>query len=362
VVRKGLRRCVDAVTIDQPSFEAALAAVPRGAAVALVPTHRSYMDFLLAPLLFYARPELGLAPPQIAAAVEFSKLPLLGSIFERAGAFFVERGVGRANPKLNQKLRELVATQASMMFFIEGKRSRDRKFITPKTGILRALQAAGSPVAIVPIAISYDRVPEEAALLEELRSGTKAPMRLAPLLRWAVRLAAGQIALGRVHLAAGTPVVLDVNADVPDVAARVMAELQRKTATTTHHLDAFLRRHPLRGVDRAWLAEQIKARGGEVLTSVLPVEDRLELDAEVCLRKNWMHFFYGDAVALFHDHPERLRAIESEHFLRQSASGEALRDPRLVALLHALFDVPREVSFATPQLLVLETPRPRPTA
>src|SRR6185436_15999682 len=106
------------------SFEAALAQAPKDALVVIVPTHRSYMDFLLCPLLFFARPELGVRPPKIAAAEEFSRIPLLGKVFGRAGAFYIKRGVGKANLRLNHQVRELVDRGDTLMFFIEGKRSR----------------------------------------------------------------------------------------------------------------------------------------------------------------------------------------------------------------------------------------------
>ena len=78
---KVLRRATDLVTFDLESFERARAAVPEDARIVLAPSHRSYLDFVLCSYLCFARPDLGIGIPHIAAAVEFARIPLLGRIF-----------------------------------------------------------------------------------------------------------------------------------------------------------------------------------------------------------------------------------------------------------------------------------------
>ncbi len=350
MIRKALRRCVEEVTFDHPSFEAALAEIPKDTLVVLVPTHRSYMDFLLVPLLCFARPELGVRPPRIAAAEEFSKIPLLGRVFERAGAFYIRRGQGRADQTLNNQIAELVANRETLMFFIEGKRSRDRRFLSPKTGLLRSLASTNQRFAILPIAISYDRVPEEQALLAEIASGQKPQMRLLPLLKWMGRMARGEISLGRVHLACGRPVHMQPGDDVPAVSREVMSELQHRTVTTTHHLQMFLRGLQQRGLatsntggtqplDLAWLRSAIEARGGEVIDSKLATESRVDLATERTLRQMFQHLFYPDALIRFADRPDIVAGIEREHFRDAPVALDAYSaaDPRLDQLLDVLF-------------------------
>ncbi len=342
LVKKGLRYCVDEVTFDHPSFEAALAEAPKDALVVIVPTHRSYMDFLLSPLLFFTRPELGVRPPKIAAAEEFSKIPLIGRLFERAGAFYIKRGVGRADRSLNEKIKQLVADGETLMFFIEGKRSRDRRFLAPKTGLLRSLASTDQRFVILPVAISYDRVAEESAMLDELTTGDKQEMRLLPLLAWASRMMRGEIKLGRVHLSCGRPVHLAPGDDVRQVARDVMGELQRRTVTTTHHLEAFLHQAHKRGVtglDLPWLRRAIESRGGEVIDSGLAVEEEMDPLAERCLRQMFQHLFYPDAIARFADHPAIVAAVEREQFRDTPVSidGRSAADPRLETFLEVLF-------------------------
>jgi fatty acyl-CoA reductase len=345
LVKKGLRTCVEEVTFDYPSFEAALAQAPKDALVVIVPTHRSYMDFLLAPLLFFARPELGVRPPKIAAAEEFSRIPVLGKILGRAGAFYIKRGVGKATRKLNDQIKGLVAERETLMFFIEGKRSRDRRFLSPKTGLLRSLAGTDQRFVILPVSISYDRVPEEGALLDELRSGDKPEMKLVPLLGWIGKAMRGKVKLGHVHLSCGRAVHLSPGDDVHAIARQVMGELQRNTVTSTHHLEAFLQAAGPRaeGIDLPWLRQAIVARGGEVVDSTLAVEETLAADTARTLHRMFDHLFYPDALARFADHPTVVSAIEREHFRDKPVAIDARSDsdPRLETLLDLLF-VPEE--------------------
>ena len=80
VVTKVTRKCFDSVTVDLPSFEPAKRAAAEGARLVIVPTHRSYFDFVLCSYLFFARPDLGIPIPYIAAATEFGRIPILGRI------------------------------------------------------------------------------------------------------------------------------------------------------------------------------------------------------------------------------------------------------------------------------------------
>jgi 1-acyl-sn-glycerol-3-phosphate acyltransferase len=174
-VRKGTRAITELITIDHPSFVAASAALPSGAAVVMVPTHRSYMDFLLCSFLFFAHPELKVRIPHIAAAEEFSAIPVLGWLFTKCQAFYLRRGVGREDPELTRTVHGLVAQDAVIEFFIEGARSRTRQFLRPRTGLVRCLQATGRDVAVLPIAITYDRVPEEEARARGGAGGAQRP-------------------------------------------------------------------------------------------------------------------------------------------------------------------------------------------
>lgn len=336
LLRKGLRACTTQVTYDRPSFERAIAAAPDDSVFVLAPTHRSYLDFLLASYLFFDRPELGVPVPHIAAASEFSKVTLLGGLFAKSQAFYVQRGAG-VSADVSRLVHELVHAKKSIMFFVEGQRSRSRQFLPPKRGLLRALQASGRTCLVLPIAIAYDRVPEEAVFEEELRGVSKPEMTLSGLLRWCARAARGHVQLGRVHLACGEPLVLDARSDVSALALRIVAEQQKELVATTFHLRCFLARHPSLGLDEKTLRAAIRSRGGKVVDSDLAGEADPSGAIEQTLRHHWMHWFFDDARARFKDHPAIAHHMARHSWMEAAPALRAL-DPRLDPLLEALFE------------------------
>jgi hypothetical protein len=223
------------------------------------------------------------------------------------------------------------------MFFIEGQRSRGRHVLAPKRGLLRALSETGRSFAVLPIAISYERVPEESAFERELRGGRRSAMSVEAILRWLVHLARNQVQLGRVHIACGSPLVLDASSQVQAVASSVAAELQKETVVTSFHLRMFLAAHGgLDGVDESWLAGAIERRGGRVLKSDTPLLDAPNSSLLQSLQNQWIHWFYADALELFPDN-RVVRDHVARHGWTRRAPGADVNDPRVRAVVQALF-------------------------
>ena len=287
LVTKALRRTTDQVSVDLVSFTRARASVPDGASVVLVPSHRSYLDFVLCSYLAFARPDLGIPIPHIAATMEFGRIPLLGRVLRAMHAFYLRRGQGQEDPELTARVRDLISSDETLEFFVEGARSRSREFLPPKRGLLRCLQSTGRTVALLPISISYDRVPEERSFAAELEGAPRPPMQLTGLLRWAFDAWRGKIALGRIHLAAGSPVMLDAQSDVPEVAESIVDELRGAMAVTTFHLRAYTSAFPVPGHDATSLQRLIEASGGRVLDSALPTPPDLPEVIAVTLREHF---------------------------------------------------------------------------
>ncbi len=335
--RKVLRKSTTQVTWDRASFEDAMRSVPPGTTIVLAPSHRSYFDFLLASYLCFQHPELGIPVPHIAAAEEFSHIPLVGPLLEQSQAFFIKRGVGQEVPEVTEQMAKLAEKGASLMFFVEGQRSRSRQSLPPRRGLLRALQNSGHTCMVLPISFSYDRVPEESAFEKELKGAPKPGMSLSAVLGWLKELSQGDVQLGRAHVACGTPLKLDAKTDVKSMAERLVAEQQRMTAVTTFHLRAFLAHTRLPDVTEAWLADAIRARGGRVLESDLDGAELLPPATRLSLQNQWMHWFFGDAMALAGHHP----AVE-DHVVRyqwmESPTGGDRNDVRLRSLVAALFE------------------------
>ena len=339
-VASTLRKCMDTVTFDLESFEAATREIPDGARTVLVPSHRSYLDFVLCSLLMFARPDLGIAIPHIAATSDFARIPLINWLIVRLHAFYIERGLGREDTRLTAKVRELVRSGRVVEFFIEGKRSRSRQFLAPRRGLLRCLQATGETFAVLPIAFSYERLPEEPVFTVELRGDPRPPMRLRDLVRWYRRVGEGRVQLGRAHIACGRPVVYGPESDIHQVAADIMAELQYETVTTRYHLQAFLdrEREALEDIDLAWLAEAIERRGGSVLGTYLK-DDGVSPLHERCMRYHYEHLFYAEAEQAFPGNPAIENHIRRNRYGRSVPPdlGADANDPRLRRFLRVLF-------------------------
>jgi len=152
----------------------------------LVPSHRSYFDFLILSVLFYSN---HLVPPHIAARENMGFGPF-GFIFRRAGAFFLRRSF--SDPLYKEIFRRyvgyLVKEGFTQEFFIEGGRSRTGKTLVPRLGMLSwdvdaFLSCARRDLFFVPIAITYERLVEEGAMLEELEGGKKTKESTLGLLR-----------------------------------------------------------------------------------------------------------------------------------------------------------------------------------
>lgn len=335
VLSKGFRRTLERVTFDRSSFEAARDALPRDHAIVIVPTHRSYLDFLLCPYLFVHHPELGFPVPRIAATENFGRLPGLGWLLERAGAFYIKRGVGKADPGLNHRIERMVRDRQLLMVFIEGMRSRSRRHLSPRRGILRSLQATGHPVALLPVSLAYDRLPEEGAILRELRGEPRRRDSLGPLFRWTRRAWSGEIDLGRAHMNCGLPVLMDSSSDVHHVAHSIIARHQEIIPTSTFHLRRWIGRHPEAGIDLPWLIQALERRGASVIESSLAPED-LDHETDRCLESYWMHHFYPDILAWMPDLPAIVHHVRTCGFAARPVRPLPFEDG-LERLLTALF-------------------------
>ncbi len=142
----------------------------------LVPSHRSYFDFLIVSWLFYRN---HLVPPHIAARENMAFGPF-GLLFRASGAFFLRKSFD--DPLYKQVFRAYVAYLVrdgyNQEFFIEGGRSRTGKTLAPRLGMLTwdvdaFLESSRRDLYIVPIAITYERLVEESGMVGELEGEKK---------------------------------------------------------------------------------------------------------------------------------------------------------------------------------------------
>ncbi|KAM9258949.1 dihydroxyacetone phosphate acyltransferase [Cariama cristata] len=179
--------------------------------VVLLPSHRSYVDFLMLSYLLYT---YDLALPVIAAGIDFLGMKIVGELLRRAGAFFMRRSFG-GNRLYWAVFAEYVKTMlrtgyAPIEFFLEGTRSRTAKTLMPKFGLLSIVmepffKREVFDTYLVPISISYERILEESLYAYELLGVPKPKESTSGLLK-ARRILSDSF--GTIHIYIGQPVSL----------------------------------------------------------------------------------------------------------------------------------------------------------
>uniref|UniRef100_A0A8C1PVF3 Glyceronephosphate O-acyltransferase n=1 Tax=Cyprinus carpio TaxID=7962 RepID=A0A8C1PVF3_CYPCA len=170
---KAFKRLFRSVCVNEEGIQRLQQAV-QDHPVVLLPSHRSYMDFLMMSYLLYT---YDLPLPVIAAGMDFMSMKFVGEMLRMSGAFFIRRSFG--GDKLYWAVfSEYVKTMlrngyAPIEFFLEGTRSRTCKSLTPKTGLLNIVmepffKGELFDVNLVPVSISYERILEESLYAREL--------------------------------------------------------------------------------------------------------------------------------------------------------------------------------------------------
>jgi glycerol-3-phosphate O-acyltransferase len=223
----------------------------------LLPSHKSYVDFLLLSFIFN---EHNLQLPMIAAGDNLSFFPL-GPILRRAGGFFIRRsfrGDKLYSSVVEAYVRRLMRDGYALELFVEGGRSRTGKLLEPKFGALgmivdAALSLPRREVYFVPISIGYERIIETRSYRDELTGGEKQKEDAAGLLKSTEVL---RHRYGRIDVQFGQPLRLpEIKRELgvaPDaelnpakrralvmrLANRTMDEINRVTAVTPGALTA----------------------------------------------------------------------------------------------------------------------------
>jgi len=170
-------RIYDGLEVDEEGMAHLREAAAKGPLL-FMPTHRSHVDYLL---LSWLVAHYGIAPPCIAAGDNLRRIPVVGTIFRRSGAFFIKRTFWHNRlytECLSEYLRKILAEGYNIEFFIEGTRSRSGKVITPRMGLLKwiadaALEGRVRNAQIAPLSIGYEKVIEEGSITREASGGRK---------------------------------------------------------------------------------------------------------------------------------------------------------------------------------------------
>ncbi|CAJ1452663.1 unnamed protein product [Effrenium voratum] len=250
------------------------------APLVLCPQHRSILDFVLIGLVcFQFQPLLPIQLPQVAADAEFSNLPLLGWALGGLGAFFVRRGGGavQPDPALRAKVGRFLQSGRPLEVFLEGLRSRGRRQLRLRTGLLKALRDISQrTVQLVPLALSYELLPEDESLYKEMCGQPRDPLSTLGLLWWVLRGLRGELpALGEAHLSFGSAQKLEASSDLDTLVSEVQRQLVDLTSVTTLHCQALAEtlELPLPKVLEAMEASQLPVRPSRLAVPPSPLPE-----------------------------------------------------------------------------------------
>lgn len=144
LLRKVWRRIYDSIKIDTTHLEKIRTIAKNNGPVIFIPTHRSYMDFLIVSFICFV---CRLPMPYIAAGEDFLGILFVRWLFRKSGAFFLRRSFLGNDDELysaifKEYVSQLLCDGQSLEFFIEGTRSRSGKLLHPKMGLLSIITDA----------------------------------------------------------------------------------------------------------------------------------------------------------------------------------------------------------------------------
>ncbi|EAS00429.1 male sterility protein (macronuclear) [Tetrahymena thermophila SB210] len=202
-LHKVFKQIYEKVVIDDVNLKAlANHNVKKDGPLIMIPTHRSYIDFLLVSYIFFA---YKMQCPHIAAAEDFLNVTVVHHILRACGAFFTKRNQ-KENPLYKaifyEYVQRLLMDDCMLEFFVEGTRSRSGKMLHPKFGIMGIVADAVfdskiPDAKIVPITLNYDKVLEGDTFPYELLGEEKVKESLPRLIKAIKTLSMN---FGRIHV------------------------------------------------------------------------------------------------------------------------------------------------------------------
>jgi glycerol-3-phosphate O-acyltransferase len=190
MLKKIWRRLYQNIEIDMAGLQVIreLAQRPGSGPLLFMPTHRSYLDFLVISYICFTQ---DLPIPCIAAGEDFLGIMLVRWLFRKSGAFFIRRSFSDDplyTAIFSQYIEQLLVDGHSLEFFIEGTRARSGKMLQPRTGMMSAVAATlldrkVTELNVLPITINYERTMESNLYSNELLGERKIKESLANLLK-----------------------------------------------------------------------------------------------------------------------------------------------------------------------------------
>ncbi|ETW07168.1 hypothetical protein, variant 2 [Aphanomyces invadans] len=295
LLRKVWRQMYEKIIVDEAGLETIRKLVQaRDGPLVLIPTHRSYVDFLMMTYLFFA---YNIPVPHIFAGEDFLNMGPMTRVLREGGAFFVRRSF-KDDPLyaavFSEYTQYLLTKGHTVEFFLEGTRSRSGKQLPPQFGMLSTVvkcfeSGRVDNIHLVPVTIDYDKPVELSVHQKELLGEGKVKESVSALLKsyHVLRQDFGSVSVRfgpPIHLnefvgayKASPPVDSKTHQTVSlvtDLAYTITASMIRRATCTPCHLVATILLMFRNGVTKEqligqtnWLRKEIVARGGRVLGS-----------------------------------------------------------------------------------------------
>jgi glycerol-3-phosphate O-acyltransferase len=206
--RAGVRARHDGGIVVDPEQIDRLARRLRGEPVIFVISHKSMLDTVAFSLMLY---DAGLPIPLTFGGINL-RTPGVGWLAKRAGIIFLRRQF-QDNPVYKATFRRyidyLIGRRFSLMWALEGTRSRSGKLLAPRFGMFRyvidALHAHhADKLRFVPVSVVYDQITEVRDYAAEQQGDRKKPEGMT----WMVRFLRRGTPRGRILIRLGEGVTL----------------------------------------------------------------------------------------------------------------------------------------------------------
>lgn len=262
--------------------------------VVYVPSHKSHIDYLVLSWALYHR---NLVSPHIAAGINLNTWPI-GTIFRKAGAFFLRRSFrgNRLYAEVFAKYVEVLVREGyNLEFFIEGGRSRTGRLLLPKLGLVKYVMeafknGAAKDVMFVPVYIGYEQILEEGEYLEEMHGVKNPKSNLVELLRNRKLISKRY---GRIYINFGEPISLKEHLETRErettLTAAIPPDEQSESEQGQVTLDLALRL--IQGINRNQVVTAFSLMAAALLTSPAKAISRTQL-------LNALFLFYQYLVAV----------------------------------------------------------------
>ena len=211
-LQKAFSKMYDRISVNEDQIVRFKELINDGQHVVLVPTHRSYIDFLLLSYVLFA---YHVKVPFVAAGEDFQNIPGINSFLRKSGAFFMKRKFDhKSNPLyvsvFKAYMQSILASHKVVEFFVEGTRSRSGKMLRNKNGLISFAmdlydRRKVDNIHFVPVSISYEHVLEDESFFKELLGSSKTPESLG---RVAKAASVFWTKYGRVDVIFGEPISL----------------------------------------------------------------------------------------------------------------------------------------------------------